>query len=82
MKKLLIIALVLGGCSSDNDFQKGKKQLIQQGYTNVKQTGYKFFCCDEKDQFSTGFTAMAKDSTIVEGCMCSGIVKGVTIRFQ
>lgn len=83
MKKALIISiLVLMGCSSEDDFQKGKRQLELQGYTNIESTGYDWFCCSDKDTYSTGFKAMAKDSTIVEGCICSGVFKGVTIRFK
>lgn len=80
---LLLLIFVMAGClTSDNDFEKGKEQLEQQGYTNVINTGYSMWCCDEKDTYSTGFSAMAKDSTIIEGCFCSSIIKGVTIRFK
>lgn len=76
---LLIFCL---GCTSNNDFIKGKKQLEQQGYTNIKDTGYEWFCCDDKDTYSSGFTALDKKGNKVEGCICSGVLKGVTIRFK
>ena len=78
----MLSALILIGCSSNNDFEKGRKQLIQQEYTNIKNTGHSWFCCDDKDSFSTGFTAVDKKGETVEGCICSGVLKGVTIRFE
>lgn len=80
---LAAIVVVYVCCSSKNDFEKGKKQLEIQGYFNVKNTGFDWFCCGD-DDFSTGFTAMSvKDSTVVKGCMCSGALgKGITIRFK
>lgn len=84
MKKLiLLIALAITvSCTSSNDFEKGKKQLEQQGYTEIKKTGYKMFCCGEDDNFSTGFEALDKNGNKVKGCFCSAWLKGVTIRFD
>lgn len=85
MKRLflsLIISVSLYSCTSNSDFEKGKAQLENMGYTDVEDTGYEFFCCDEKDTFSSGFTAVDKKGDVVSGCICSGITKGVTVRFQ
>ncbi len=85
MKKLLTLAIVaslLSSCTNSDDFLKGKKQLEQQGYSDIKDTGHNFFCCDEKDTFSSGFTCKDKLGNTVKGCICSGILKGVTIRFE
>jgi hypothetical protein len=79
---LLCVVILCTSCTSSNDFGKGKKQLEQQGYTNVKDNGYSWFCCDEKDTFSTGFTALDKQGNKVKGCICSGVLKGVTVRFE
>ena len=79
---VLLCVVFFNACTSSNDFDKGKKQLEMQGYKNVKDTGYSWFCCDEKDQFRTGFSAIDKDGNKVEGCFCSSIVKGVTVRFN
>lgn len=78
---LFISATVLS-CSSKNDFEKGKQQLEQQGYTDVENTGHRIFCCDDKDDFSTGFKAKDKKGNVIKGCFCSGFTKGVTIRFE
>lgn len=84
MRKVLILLvfITLGSCTNQNDFEKGKKQLEMQGYKNIKNTGYEFFCCSDKDEFSTGFEAQDKNGNIVKGCICSGLLKGITIRFN
>lgn len=53
-----------------------------QGYTNVTNTGYSLFCCDKNDDFSSGFEAVDKEGKVVKGCFCSGLLKGITIRFE
>lgn len=85
MKKILIflsIIMLSISCSSDSDFEKGKKQLEQQGYTNIENTGHKWFCCDKNDGWSTGFKCKNNKGEVVEGCFCSAAFKGVTIRFD
>ena len=79
---LLCVVILSTSCTSTNDFEKGKKQLENQGYTNIKKTGYEMFCCGEDDSFSTGFTAIDKQGNKVKGCFCSGVLKGVTVRFK
>jgi hypothetical protein len=79
---LLILIIMLSACTSDNAFDKGKRQLEQQGYSDIKSTGYDWFCCSDKDTFSNGFTAKDSKGNVVEGCICSGILKGVTVRFE
>ena len=83
IKITIIASLMLFGCtSSKNDFEKEKYQLEQQGYTDVKNTGYSYFCCNEEDTFSTGFTALDRKGNMIEGCFCSTLYTGVTIRFK
>lgn len=81
-RMVTLIVFFLFSCTSDNDFEKGKKQLEQQGYTDIVNTGYNMFCCGEDDSFSTGFKCKDKNGNIVEGCFCSTALKGVTIRFE
>lgn len=78
----LIIILSIIECSSVTDFDKAEIQLQLQGYTDIKNTGYDPFCCDRNDRFSTGFTAKDKSGRETSGCICSGIFKGITIRFK
>lgn len=69
-------------CTNSGDFEKGKKQLEQQGYINIEDTGHSYFCCDEKDVYSSGFKCLNSKGETVTGCFCSGHLKGVTIRFN
>lgn len=87
MKKQILIAMLLAtiivtSCTSKSDFEKGKEQLEQQGYTDVVNTGYNWFCCSKDDKFSTGFECKDKKGNTVKGCFCSGFMKGVTVRFE
>lgn len=85
MKKTILVvftAALLAGCTSDNDFRTGQEQLESQGYTDVVKTGYNAFCCGKDDDFSTGFKAKDKFGKSVEVCFCSGMGKGITIRFE
>lgn len=77
---LLIFAI--SSCTSDSDFKVGKEQLEAQGYTNIRNTGYQVWCCDERESYSTGFEATTPAGKTVKGCFCSSEYKGVTIRFQ
>lgn len=85
MKKYFVILVTLVtfvSCSSEEDFNKGKKQLENMGYTDVENTGYSSFCCSDDYTFSTGFSCKNKQGEITEGCFCSSGTKGVTIRFK
>ncbi len=78
----IFLISIFSSCSSTNDFNKGKEQLEQQGYTDVEDIGHVFFCCGSDDSFSTGFECKNKQGKTVKGCFCSGAGKGVTIRFE
>ena len=87
MKRIIFVlplafTIALSACTSDSDFDNGKRQLEAQGYTNVVNTGYETFCCGEKDRFSTGFTAIDSKGNTVKGCFCSAMFKGMTIRYE
>lgn len=68
-------------------FKKGKRQLKIQGYNNIKEVSYPWFCCAENDSFlcSTGFEATDSNGIKVSGCMCVKdclLRNSVTIRFE
>ncbi len=79
MKKLIIIAtaIILSACS---DAPTATKALESAGYTEVNVTGFKFFGCSEDDTFHTGFIAKGVNGKQVTGVVCSGFLKGSTIR--
>ncbi len=80
MKKfaLVIVAALMLGCSSPHE---ARQILTGAGYTDIEITGYNFTGCDEKDSFHTGFKAKGPTGVAVEGVVCSGWLKGGTIRF-
>lgn len=79
MKKIILLALLISGCSSTND---ATKALKAQGFTDIQTNGRAFFACSEDDTFATKFTAKNPKGEIVTGAVCSGWLKGSTIRFD
>jgi hypothetical protein len=79
MKLLLAIfaTLFVASCSSS---EEATRVLQEQGYRNIQTTGYDWFGCSEKDNFHTGFEATSPGGFPVTGVVCSGFLKGNTIR--
>ncbi|HET8686676.1 MAG TPA: hypothetical protein VFM18_08430 [Methanosarcina sp.] len=71
--------MLLSGCT---DSSTTTRVLEEQGYTNVKTTGYVFFGCPEDDVFHTGFVATSPANKTVSGVVCSGLLFGSVIRFD
>lgn len=69
-------AIALAACS---DPETAKRAAEDMGLTDVQTTGYDFFACGKDDLYSTGFTAKRGDR-VVHGVVCSGILKGATVR--
>lgn len=74
-----IMALTVSACS---DSDTATKALRGAGYTQVQITGYRFFACGERDSFHTGFAALGPTGVPVKGTVCSGWLKGATIRMD
>lgn len=86
MKRLIIAAaalLALGACT---DPEKATRALDNLGMTDIEVTGYRYFGCDNSenssDTFHTGFTAKNAKGKPVSGVVCSGWMKGATVRFD
>jgi len=79
MNKFILVLSVIAivGCSSSDE---ATRALSGAGYKYINITGYKFFGCDEKDLYHTGFEATGPSGNRVSGVVCSGIFKGATIR--
>ena len=73
------IVILLAGCTDEDE---ARRALDNLGMTDIEITGYRFFGCDEKDGWRTGFMATNSSGKRVEGFVCSGIFKGATIRFD
>ncbi|MFW2037767.1 hypothetical protein ACG92Y_04455 [Acinetobacter ursingii] len=81
IKLLTVIAFILcfKGCSSSND---ATKALKANGFTDIQTHGRAFFACSEDDTFATKFTAKNTEGKSVTGAVCSGWLKGATIRYD
>lgn len=77
-KYLAIAALVILAACSDAD--TAKRAVEAQGFTDVVITGYTMWGCSEDDTFRTGFYATGVNGVRVEGVVCSGWLKGATVR--
>lgn len=76
---VITVILMLSACTSESD---AARALRGAGYTNVVYTGYKAFACSEDDTYHTGFTAKGPTGQMVSGTVCSGWLKGSTIRLD
>jgi hypothetical protein len=82
MKKSLLIASLIALLAGCTDETAARKALTASGFKDIKITGYSFFGCDKHDTFSTGFEATGPTGQEVSGVVCSGWLKGATIRFD
>lgn len=80
MKKLLLImsCVLVVGCSSSDD---ATRALKAQGFTHI-QTRVTFFGCGKGDTSKTRFSAKNVKGETVTGVVCSGWLKGSTIRYD
>ena len=75
-----LLAVLVSGCTSKDGAERALKGA---GYTEIEIGGYAFFACDGKsDTFATSFTAKGPTGMRVSGAVCSGFLKGSTIRLD
>ena len=80
MRRIVVCtALLLAACS---DGPSATRALENIGMTEIEITGYRFFGCDEKDTWHTGFRAKNPQGKTVTGVVCDGWLKGATVRFD
>lgn len=75
----LLAAALMVGCTSESD---ATRALAGVGYRDVQITGYRWWGCCKDDQFHTGFAATGPTGQRVSGVVCSGWMKGSTIRMD
>lgn len=71
------ILFLLSGC---NNSEEAINALQASGYRDITITGYKYFGCDRNDLFRIGFNAVGPTGIPASGVVCSGPLKGATIR--
>lgn len=79
MKKLIfVMSLFLTACT---DSENSVRVLQEQGFENIRITGFEFLACGRDDWYRTGFIAKKGDREVA-GVVCSGLIfKDSTIRF-
>jgi hypothetical protein len=85
MKKLTMIAALaattlIAGCGVNPD--SAKRSLEAQGITQVQIGGYPFWGCSKGDNFASKFTGIGANGKPVSGVLCSGFLKGITVRYD
>lgn len=78
---VVVLALFLSSCGILTEPDNARQILVNQGYTNIEITGYRWFSCGE-DTFSTGFKAISPAGHPVSGVICAGWMKDSTIRLD
>jgi len=83
--KILIVMLTLFlSTSCSKSTSEVEKVLVRHGCKEgtIKDYGWEFFGgCDKNDFFTNGFECEIKGEK-VEGAVCSGIIKGYTVRWD
>lgn len=80
---LALVALILWLPTQVNGARlKAERQLLEAGYSQVDVSGWNIFACSEDDVFRIGFKALGPTGKPVSGTVCSGFLKGATIRLD
>ena len=83
MKRFLLLVICLCTLAACDDLKAAQKALSNMGFVDIKTTGYTMFGCGKDDDFHTGFTATNPITGLrVTGVVCSGWLKGATVRFD
>ncbi len=76
---ILVGCLALVGCTNPD---AAVKTLQRSGFTNIEITGYRAFLCGDDYNYSTGFRAKALNGETVTGTVCSGFLKGNSVKLD
>ncbi len=72
-------AFVVGAAGADD---AARRVLEAQGITVIELGGYDFFACSEDDMYRTRFEGVGPTGKPVSGTVCSGWLKGATVRYR
>jgi hypothetical protein len=82
-KKILTLSIVTILTASCTDEKGARRAIENEGMHPIEVGGYDVFACSNDDHYATKFKAYSADSSkIVTGCVCAGLLKGSTIRFD
>lgn len=82
MKNLFLVLALAGLAAGCTDPTAATKALDDAAFKEVKITGYRIFGCGEDYTFHTGFEAKNVNNKLVTGVVCSGWLKGSSIKFD
>jgi len=85
MKTLVTLIFIVVLTTACTQPERTTRTLETQGYTNIQTQNWNFFTlfqCSEDDIFRTPFSAQASNGNRIQGIACSGILKGLTIRYE
>ena len=74
-----VLAFALAGCSAP---QQAIDAVENIGLSEVEITGYRVFGCGDDYTFHTGFLAKNSKGKTVSGVVCSGWLKGASVKFD
>lgn len=77
MRVALLLPLALAGC---NDPNGAHETAALHGFEDVVIDGYALGRCGERDTYSTPFHARGAKGQCFAGVVCSGWMKGATLR--
>jgi hypothetical protein len=79
--RILWIAMLacLVGCTDESS---ARNALQDEGFTDIRFTGYDWFACSKDDFTHTGFVAKGPTGRESHGVVCCGMLfKACTVRF-
>jgi hypothetical protein len=80
--ELILSAVVFCALGACTDETTARRALDAAGFSDIQITGYGLFDCSKDDQLHTRFAATGPTGKRVSGVVCSGLMKGSTIRFD
>ena len=82
MKCRLLVVVALGCLAACTDPPTAHRALENMGMTDINVGGYAAWSCGRDDIYATKFVARNPQGRIVTGAVCSGWMKGATVRFD
>jgi hypothetical protein len=82
MKTLFLILALSASLTACTQPDRAVSALEAAGYSDIQIGGWAAFSCSNSDQYATEFTAKGPTGRVVSGAVCSGVLKGSTIRMD